>query len=282
MPNAAQNFNRQVIEEFRANKGRVGGMFDGSRLLLLTTTGARSGEPHTTPLGYLNGEDGEMIVIASAGGAPTHPAWYHNVRANPKATVEYGSFTMTAEARVLEGEERDHVFARAAMAEPGWQEYQDNAGRILPVVALTMIDGGPNADGGWGDALIAIHDTFRRELALVRAEVAQSGGSIGAQLRINCLSVCESLRTHHRNEDDGVFPALDEAKPELRPTLKRLGEEHVEIARLIDELQAVVRGDTRTPMELLATVDRLIADLEAHLDYEEEHLVPVLNGASLE
>ncbi|QVQ54892.1 nitroreductase family deazaflavin-dependent oxidoreductase [Spiractinospora alimapuensis] len=257
-------------------------MFEGARLLLLTTTGARSGEPHTTPLGYLHGESGEMIVIASAGGAPTHPAWYHNVRANPKVTVESDNFTYTAEARVLVGEERDTVFRRAAVADPGWQEYQDNAGRTLPVVALTMVDGGPNAEGGWGDALVAIHATFRRELALVRAEVAASGGSIGAQLRINCLSVCEGLHTHHHHEDAGVFPSLAEGNPELRPALERLGEEHKEIARLVDELQAVIREDDRTPAELLATVDRLIADLEAHLDYEEEHLVPVLNGLSLD
>lgn len=276
-----QSFNRQVIEEFRANNGYVGGPFEGARLLLLTTCGARTGQSHTVPLGYLNDENDRMLVIASAGGAPRHPAWYHNLRANPRVTVESGVFTFTAVATVLDGAERDAMFARAVEGEPGWLEYQQRSGRHLPVVAFTVVDGGPNMTGGWGDGLKAIHDGFRRELALVRAEVAQSGSSLGAQLRINCLSVCQFLHTHHEHEDTYVFPAIVESSPELRPVLDKLGEEHVEIAHLLEELQSVVQRDTQNPVDLLATVDRLIADLEAHLDYEEEQLIPLLNSATL-
>ncbi|GIH51054.1 deazaflavin-dependent oxidoreductase, nitroreductase family [Microbispora rosea] len=131
------DFNQQIIQEFRANRGKVGGPFEGARLLLLTTTGARSGVRRTVPLGYLNDEGGRMLVIASAGGAPHHPAWYHNLRADPRVTVETGVFTVEAEAAVLEGEERERLFARAVEADSGWADYQARSGRVLPVVALT-------------------------------------------------------------------------------------------------------------------------------------------------
>ncbi|MEU8057449.1 nitroreductase/quinone reductase family protein [Microbispora bryophytorum] len=135
------DFNQQIIQEFRANRGKVGGPFEGARLLLLTTTGARSGVPHTVPLGYLDDEGGRMLVIASAGGSPRHPAWYHNVRANPHVTVETGVFTIEAEAAVVEGAERERLFARAVEADSGWADYQTKSGRVLPVVALTPRSG---------------------------------------------------------------------------------------------------------------------------------------------
>ncbi|MEV4085311.1 nitroreductase family deazaflavin-dependent oxidoreductase, partial [Nonomuraea fuscirosea] len=125
------NFNQQIIDEFRANKGQVSGPFEGARLLLLTTIGARTGAPHTTPLGCLPDGD-RVLVIASAGGAPRHPAWYHNLVANPRVTVEDGVFTYEAQAVVLAGEERESVFARAVEADPGWGAYQERSGRVLP------------------------------------------------------------------------------------------------------------------------------------------------------
>src|SRR3954453_11725132 len=85
-------FNRQLIEEFRANGGKVGGMFAGAPLLLLTTTGAKSGQARVAPLAYTTDND-RLVVIASKGGAPTHPDWFHNVRANPEVTVEVGTET---------------------------------------------------------------------------------------------------------------------------------------------------------------------------------------------
>ncbi|GAA3679576.1 nitroreductase/quinone reductase family protein [Nonomuraea antimicrobica] len=272
MPN---NFNQQIIDEFRANRGQVGGPFEGARLLLLTTVGARTGAMHTTPLGYLPDGD-RLLVIASAGGAPSHPSWYHNLRANPQVTVEDGIFTYQAKAVVLEGEERDRLFARAVETDPGWGRYQESSGRVLPVVALLPIDAGPPA-GPLGDALITIHDAFRRELALIRREVAASGPRVAAQLRVTCLTMCQGLHVHHSHEDAGMFPALEGRYPELAEVMARLRAEHEVVARLLGELKALLADDDVAPEDLRAGVDRLTRELEAHLDYEEEQLVPLLN-----
>ncbi|GAB3209715.1 nitroreductase/quinone reductase family protein [Marinactinospora thermotolerans] len=273
-------FNQQVIEEFRANNGRVGGPFEGARLLLLTTTGARSGSPHTTPLGYLHDEGDRVLVIASAGGAPRHPAWYHNLVANPRVTVEDGVFTYEAKAIVLEGRERDDAFARAVEADPGWAEYQAKAGRLIPVVALQQVAGGPPQASSWGAALKMIHGVFRRELALIRAEAATAGPRLGAQLKINCLTVCRGLHYHHTSEDTGMFPALAEQHPHLAPVLERLDREHQSIAVLLEELQKVVSAEGADPDDVLAEVERLTEQLERHLDYEEEQLIPILDATA--
>ncbi|MEO3805857.1 nitroreductase family deazaflavin-dependent oxidoreductase [Nonomuraea sp. B1E8] len=130
-----QDFNQQVIDEFRANEGRVGGMFEGAPLLLLTTTGAKSGKQSTTPLMYL--PDGDRhVVIASAGGADKHPAWYHNLRATPKATIEVGVDTFEARAVAVEGEERDRLYARMVAQAPQFAEYEAKTTRRIPVVVL--------------------------------------------------------------------------------------------------------------------------------------------------
>ncbi|GAB3654189.1 hypothetical protein GCM10027589_12740 [Actinocorallia lasiicapitis] len=132
------DFNQKVIEEFRDNEGRVGGYFAGADLLLLTTTGARSGKAHTTPLAYFADGDGRMLVIASAAGAPRHPAWFHNLKADPHATVEVGVRTVAVEAEILGAVERDAAFARAVASGPGWAEYQAKTERVIPVVALRV------------------------------------------------------------------------------------------------------------------------------------------------
>ncbi|MFF5212849.1 nitroreductase/quinone reductase family protein [Streptosporangium sp. NPDC000396] len=276
MPN---DFNQQIIEEFRANHGQVGGFFEGARLLLLTTIGARTGARRTTPLGYL--PDGERkLVIASAGGAPAHPAWYHNLLAHPRVTVEDGVFTYQAEATVLEGEERDRLFARAVEADSGWAAYQAKTTRVIPVVALNAIDGAPPA-GPWGDGLKVIHDAFRRELALIRKEVAESGPGLGAQLRVNCLTLCQGLHHHHTGEDGRMFPSLEERHPELAPVLARLRREHTVVEQHLTRLRALVSGDGSDAGAVLAEVNRLTADLEAHLDYEEQYLIPILNAITI-
>lgn len=115
------DWNRQTIEEFRANKGKVGGMWEGKPLLLLTTTGAKSGKRRTTPTMYLRDGD-RLLIFASKGGAPTHPAWYHNLVAHPQVTVEVGSETYKATATVLKGEERDRLYARQAELYPQFGE----------------------------------------------------------------------------------------------------------------------------------------------------------------
>ncbi|MFF7163930.1 nitroreductase/quinone reductase family protein [Streptomyces sp. NPDC008086] len=276
-------FNQQVIEEFRANKGRVGGYFEGARLLLLTTTGARTGRPHTTPVGYLPDGGDRVLVIASAAGAPRHPAWFHNLRANPRVTVESGAFTYEARAVVLDGEDRDRAFGRAVEADPGWAAYQEKTERVIPVVALYEIaQGGPpniNASS-MGEAIKVVHDAFRRELALIREEMTTVGGSaLGAQLRVNCLTFCAGLHNHHTGEDIGMFPVLADRHPEFAPALARLGEEHERIAELVEDLRRVVSAEDTDPAAARAEVERLTAALEAHLTYEEEQLIPLLDAA---
>ncbi|RXS86054.1 nitroreductase family deazaflavin-dependent oxidoreductase [Streptomyces sp. TM32] len=276
------DFNRRIIEEFRAHGGRVGGPFEGGRLLLLTTTGAPSGAPHTTPLGYLPDGGGRVLVIASAAGAPRHPAWFHNLVANPRVTVEAGVFTYEAQAVVLEGAERDRAFARAAEADPGWSAYQARTERVLPVVALQEIPAGPPniAATSPGAALKAVHDGFRRELDLIRKEIAASGPGLGAQLRMNCLTFCQGLHNHHTGEDAGMFPMLGRHHPELAPALERMRQEHEKLALLLHELQGVISAKDADPQRVLTEVERLTGEVENHLTYEEEQLIPVLDGPS--
>jgi deazaflavin-dependent oxidoreductase (nitroreductase family) len=129
------DWNRQTIESFRANGGKVGGMWEGRPLLLLTTTGAKSGQRRTTPTMYLRDGD-RLLIFASKRGAPTHPAWYHNLVAHPQVTVEVGTETYEATATILTGEERDRLYARQAELYPQFGEYQANTTRKIPVIAL--------------------------------------------------------------------------------------------------------------------------------------------------
>ena len=131
-------FNQQIIAEFRANGGKVGGQFEGAPMVLLTTTGARSGQPRISPLVYSMDGD-RMVIVASKGGAPTHPDWYHNLVANPEVTLEVGEEAFKARASVPQGEERDRIFAQVVEQMPGFGEYQKNNPRIIPVVLLERI-----------------------------------------------------------------------------------------------------------------------------------------------
>ncbi len=127
--------NQAVIDEFRANSGKVGGRWEGGQLLLLTTTGARSGTRRTTPVVYMT-DGGRLLVFASRGGRPTSPDWYHNLVANPTVTVEVGNERYEAKAAVLSGEERDRLYALQAEKAPAFAQYQANTTRKIPVVAL--------------------------------------------------------------------------------------------------------------------------------------------------
>jgi deazaflavin-dependent oxidoreductase (nitroreductase family) len=132
------DWNQKVIEEFRANGGKVGGTFEGAPLLLLHTKGAKSGRPYVTPLMYQRvGED--VAVFASKGGAPENPAWYHNLVANPDTEVELGSDTIAVHARVAEGEERDRIFDVQKDRYSNFAEYEEKAQglRTIPVVVLS-------------------------------------------------------------------------------------------------------------------------------------------------
>ncbi|HEU5229473.1 MAG TPA: nitroreductase family deazaflavin-dependent oxidoreductase [Ktedonobacteraceae bacterium] len=130
-----KDWNRQVIDEFHANGGKVGGPFEGAPLLLLTTTGAKSGKKYTTPLMYLPDGD-QMLIFASKGGAPTNPSWYHNLVAHPDATVEVGTKTFDVIASVVTGEERDRLYAEQSRRYPNFAEYQEKTTRRIPVIAL--------------------------------------------------------------------------------------------------------------------------------------------------
>jgi deazaflavin-dependent oxidoreductase (nitroreductase family) len=131
-----QDWNTKIIAEFRANKGLVGGPFKGRRLLLLHTVGRRSGVERVNPLAYYADGD-RYVIIASKGGAPTNPDWYYNLLANPHVTIEVGTQTFEADATEITGEDHALFWKRIVEAMPGFGEYQKNAERIIPLVALT-------------------------------------------------------------------------------------------------------------------------------------------------
>jgi deazaflavin-dependent oxidoreductase (nitroreductase family) len=130
-----RNYNHEVIETFRANDGKIPGR---ENLLLLTTIGAKSGEPRIAPLAYSTDGD-RRIVMASKGGAPTNPDWYFNLLANPIVTVEAGGERYEARAIVAEGQERDRLFATHTELMPGFADYQRNTERQIPVIILERI-----------------------------------------------------------------------------------------------------------------------------------------------
>jgi deazaflavin-dependent oxidoreductase (nitroreductase family) len=128
-------FNQAIADEFRANDGKVGGQFGDSELLLLTTTGAKSGQQRVSPLAYFR-IDGKLIIIGSFAGAPKNPAWVHNLRANPAAHVEVGTDAFDVTARELPPAERQEVFDEIKAAAPGFGSYQSKTSRVLPLFEL--------------------------------------------------------------------------------------------------------------------------------------------------
>lgn len=134
-----QEINDDVIVQFREHGGEIkAGMFKGAPILLLTTTGARSGKTYTTPLVYTRDGD-RYVIIASKGGAPTHPAWYHNLVANPTVTVEVGQEKFRARATTAEGQQRRRLFDAQAALMPGFREYERKTTREIPVVVLDRV-----------------------------------------------------------------------------------------------------------------------------------------------
>src|SRR5262245_16671674 len=134
-----EQFNRGVIEEFRATGGKAAGRFTGRPLLMLTTTGARSGQPRTVPLLYSHDGD-RVVVIASKGGEPSNPDWYHNLVANPTVTVELPGETYRARATVAQGAERRRLFDQQAAQMPFFAEYERTTAREIPVVVFERLD----------------------------------------------------------------------------------------------------------------------------------------------
>jgi deazaflavin-dependent oxidoreductase (nitroreductase family) len=137
--NPMHDFNRNLINEFRANDGKVTGMFANSPLLLLTTRGAKTGDTRTTPLVFTR-EGDRLVIIASKGGAPTNPAWYHNLVTNPTVTVELPNDTFEARASVAQDDERDRLYDAHASVLPVFKEYQEKTTRRIPVVLLERVE----------------------------------------------------------------------------------------------------------------------------------------------
>lgn len=135
----ALEFNARNIAEFRRRGGELGGSFEGAPVLLLTTIGAKSGQPRTSPMMYL-ADGARLIVFASNAGKDIHPSWYHNLRAQPSATVEVGTDSYPVTATELTGAERDRLYATQASRYPGFADYQASTDRVIPVIALTRSD----------------------------------------------------------------------------------------------------------------------------------------------
>ena len=132
------DMNKQIIEEFRANDGKVGGYFASNTLLLLHTTGAKSGQERVNPL--VTFEDGdELVIVASKGGAPSHPDWYHNIVSNPMVSIEYGAEEFQARASVASEPERTRLYERMESTFATFSEYKKKAGRVIPVVTLSRL-----------------------------------------------------------------------------------------------------------------------------------------------
>ncbi|WP_181774572.1 nitroreductase/quinone reductase family protein [Amycolatopsis pittospori] len=275
-------FNDQVVEEFRQNKGKLGGMFEGWELILLTTAGAKSGKRRTNPLGYLE-IDGKTVVVASNMGASGHPGWYHNIRHDQRVTIETGTETYEAVAAIPSGAERDALFAKVVAKDPGFAEYQAKTTRELPVVILHRLD---DRVRGMGDFLVEVHEWLRDELKTLRKGVddivAGRADSLTMEksLRAHCVSFCEALTKHHTGEDRGAFPMLAQRFPALAPALTKLGEDHVVVAALQKRIRELVEGYVHgesDPVRLRDDFGALADELEAHFAYEEKTVVAALN-----
>ncbi|MER5708511.1 nitroreductase/quinone reductase family protein [Streptomyces sp. NPDC002122] len=294
------SFNQSVIDEFRANSGKVGGPFEGGDLLLLTTTGAKSGTERTVPLGYVRHDD-LLMIVGSNLGSERHPDWFRNLMAHPLVRVELGAEEFEAIAVPAEGERRDRLFAHVVSAEPGYGEYQENTARVLPVVVLepaaTTGDDGSEADErpsevtNLADKLMEVHLWLRGQLRHVRDEVdahfaaraAHQGPGeppapgLGLQIRQRCLAFCQSLEFHHRSEDAHLFPGIEAHHPHLGGVFERLRTEHVTVARLQRELSVHLADLAGAdPGRFRTELERMSTELTAHLDFEEETLLPLL------
>lgn len=130
--------NKHIIDEFRANHGKVGGRFEGKTLLLLHTHGAKSGKERINPTAYVRDGD-RLVVIASKGGADTNPDWYYNVLANPQVSVEAGTDKFRAHATVAEEPERTRLYNKMVEVMPGFDDYRRKTTRVIPVIILTPV-----------------------------------------------------------------------------------------------------------------------------------------------
>jgi deazaflavin-dependent oxidoreductase (nitroreductase family) len=131
--------NMAIINEFRANAGKVGGSFTGRKLLLLHTVGAKTGQQRINPVAYIPDGD-RLVIIASKGGAPTNPDWYYNLLAHPRVTVEVGTEQFQVEAAISTEPERTRLYDKMVEAMPGFAEYRQKTTRVIPVIILTRVE----------------------------------------------------------------------------------------------------------------------------------------------
>jgi len=131
------DFNQSIVDEFRANDGVVGGPFAGAPVVLLHTTGAKSGKARLNPLVAQPGDDGILYIFASKAGAPDNPDWYHNLLAHPEVEIEFGKEHFSATATPVTGDERDRIYTRQKELMPGFADYEAKTTRTIPVIALS-------------------------------------------------------------------------------------------------------------------------------------------------
>jgi deazaflavin-dependent oxidoreductase (nitroreductase family) len=298
-----EEFNRGIIEEFRANGGRVGGMFEGAPLVLLTTTGARSGTRRTNPVVYLR-DGARLLVFGSNGGADRHPAWYHNLLAHPRVTVEIrdadapdGTAAYEADAVPLRAAERDRMYALQAERDPAFAAYARRTARTIPVVALhPQPFADPQRRRAAGEQLLRAHDELRRELAAVLAAAEGRPADSAAapapalrDLRTHCLAYCTSVTEHHRAED-GALGAMARQFPRLAPAVARIRDEHRAVTAMVERVRELATAQALAPAPssaqasasapasapVRAELRALAARLDAHFSYEERELLPAL------
>jgi deazaflavin-dependent oxidoreductase (nitroreductase family) len=265
--------NQQAVEEFRRNRGALGGPVRDARTVLLTTTDPGTGASVVRPVDFHHDDQGRLLLVAAAADDGAPPEWYRHVLAGPRVRVETGTSIIEAEAEVLTGAEHATAYRRMAEVTPALAP--------APIVALRPRSRSRMAAVAWGDELKAVHDGLRRELALIRRELAAGGPGLAAQLRVNCLTACGMLRHHHLSEDDEVFPLMERRRPEIAAVLARLRTQHQEMGVLLEQLRSAVSGPAADSGPALAELDRLTAALEAHLDDEEEQLIPLLNAVDM-
>jgi deazaflavin-dependent oxidoreductase (nitroreductase family) len=294
-PSPAADFNQRVISEFRASGGTVGGRFQATPLILITTEGRHSRRPRTNPLTYLR-QGGRYLIFGSNLGRPSHPGWYHNLVASPQVTMEIGTDdghvkALSARAAVLGGAERDRLYQLQSSISPAFRGYQEKTARTIPVVALYPLDLSQDSDRSRliGEQLIAHHNSLRASLGRVRTQITAALADdprsanadlpipdLAAQLRQHCLSYCYGLQLHHIRED-GTFSAIEQQFPHLVPVISRLRSDHQAMARALVSLERLLTaarpGDAG---EVLAALDKAVAGLEEHFAYEEEHLIAAL------
>ncbi|MFC4909133.1 nitroreductase/quinone reductase family protein [Actinomadura gamaensis] len=271
-------FNRPIVEEFRANGGVVGGPFAGMPLLLLTTTGRRSGAPRTSPLAYREDGRGRPVVFATNAGGDDHPTWYANLVANPRVTVEIGTSSYTATAIPAPEEERERLHAEMMASSEAYASYAARTSRTFPAVVLYRVD--EDRERALGSELVRIHESLRNDLMDVLESSAFGTDAPSAplleRLRTHCLTVCGDLESHHTKEN-GVFPRIEQQFPALAPMLDDLRRQHAVLAGKRAELESLCARTDLADEERREGVERIVAEIDAHFADEERRLVPVLD-----